>query len=238
MQPYFNRVRQLVPVTNTPSTDGVPQNTGPAQIAHPLYANAGWVEADTSQPFTGEGVYGAPYVGADGGQRAGPISGYFAAVDPAGAPLAGLEILPFTKADRIVLAEGGRARAVQYTNRGALDQTLPGKPGTARLKRGGLLVMAAGALITPRLLLLSGIGPRGREAEIFPNQSPAPFAIGNQQVGTNLFDHVMSAITYGYSGSVPYQAYNYGDYSGNAGDLDNYLAAAADHTRSTSQYRF
>jgi hypothetical protein len=33
-------------VTNTPSTDGLPQNTGPALIAHPLYAGAGWVEAD------------------------------------------------------------------------------------------------------------------------------------------------------------------------------------------------
>lgn len=113
---------------------------------------------------------------------------------------------------------------MQYTNRGALDQTLPGKSGTARLKRGGLLVMAAGALITPRILLLSGIGPQGRESEIFPDQSPAPFAIDNQQVGTNLFDHVMSAITYSYTDSVPYQAYNYGDYTGNAGDLDNYLS--------------
>jgi hypothetical protein len=36
-----------------------------------------------------------------------------------------------------------------------------------------VLVMAAGALITPRLLLLSGIGPRGREAEIFPGRSPS-----------------------------------------------------------------
>ena len=39
MRPYFERVRQHVPVTNTPSTDGVPQNTGPASIVHPLYAS-------------------------------------------------------------------------------------------------------------------------------------------------------------------------------------------------------
>jgi choline dehydrogenase-like flavoprotein len=85
IQPYFARVRQNVPVTNTPSTDGVPENVGPALIAHPLYAAAGFVEADTSGPFTGDGVYSRPYVATVEGKRAGPISGYFAAVDPGGA---------------------------------------------------------------------------------------------------------------------------------------------------------
>ena len=57
MAPYFDRVRQRVPVTNTPSTDGLPQNTGPAQIIHPLYAGNGWIEGDTSLPFAAPGVY-------------------------------------------------------------------------------------------------------------------------------------------------------------------------------------
>ena len=92
-----------------------------------------------------------------------------------------------------------------------------------RLKSGGLLVMAAGALVTPRLLLLSGVGPRGRESEIFPGQSVAPFAIDNPQVGVGLFDHVMTMVTYSYEGQVPYQAYNYGDYAGNSADLQQYL---------------
>ena len=77
MQPYFARVRSLVPVTNTPSTDGAPQLTGPAMIAHPLYARAGWIEGDTSQPFTAPGIYSRPYVATTKGHRAGPISGYF-----------------------------------------------------------------------------------------------------------------------------------------------------------------
>ena len=58
----------------------------------------------------------------------------------------------------------GTAMAVHYTGRGSLDQSQEGTSGTARLAPGGLLVMAAGALVTPRLLLLSGVGPRGREA--------------------------------------------------------------------------
>jgi len=60
MQDYFERMRANIPVTNTPSTDGAAQNTGPALIAHPLYAAAGWVEADTSRPFTAKGVYSRP----------------------------------------------------------------------------------------------------------------------------------------------------------------------------------
>ena len=227
IEPYFATVRAKVPVTSTPSTNGIAQNTGPAQIAHPLYAAAGWLEGDTSQPFSGTGVYSTPYVAAAAGRRAGPISGYFAAVDPGGVPAAGLEILPYTKANRIIFDKAGRARAVEYASRGGLNQSLPATIGTARLKRGGLLVMAAGALVTPRLLLLSGVGPRGRESEIFPGQSPPAFAIDNPLVGVGVYDHVMTMITYSYDGPIPYQAYNYGNYSGNAADLNAYLAGGS-----------
>jgi cellobiose dehydrogenase (acceptor) len=225
MEPYFARVRANIPVTNTPSTDGVAQNTGPAQIAHPLYAAAGWVEGDTSQPFSGTGLYSRPYVAASGGRRAGPISGYFLAVDPGGMPISNLEILSYSKADKIRFGSNGEALAVEYQRRAVLDQSDPGVSGVAQLREGGLLVMAAGALVTPRLLLLSGVGPRGREAEIFPDGSPGAFAIDNQLIGVGVFDHVMTMITYSYTGAVNYSAYNYGDYTGNAADLHNYLAS-------------
>lgn len=223
MQPYFERVRSLIPVTNTPSTDGIRQNTGPALIAHPLYARAGFIEGNTSQPFTAPGVYSRPYVAATDGKRAGPISGYFVGVDPDGAPAPGLEILLYTKANSITFDTSGAAIAVQYTTRGGLNQALPGTGGTARLRRGGPLVMAAGALATPRLLLLSGVGPRGLEAESFPGQSPAPFAIDNALVGVGVFDRVMTMVSYNYDGPVPYQSYNYGDYTGHTADLKRYL---------------
>lgn len=226
LAPYFQRVRQNIPVTNTPSTDGVPQNTGPANIIHPLYAANGWVEGDTSMPINGPGgLYSRPYVAASGGRRAGPISGYFEAVDPGGVPATGLEILPFAKCDRIQFDDSGTATAVSYTRRDGLDQSLPGTKGVASLNPGGVLVMAAGALVTPRLLLLSGVGPRGREDEFFPGRASVPkFKIDNPQVGVGVFDHVMSMVTYSYDGAVPYQAYNYGDFAGNAADLDAYLA--------------
>ena len=224
MAPYFQTVRQNVPITNTPSTDGIAYNTGPANIIDPLYANNGWVQGDTSQPFDGPGIYGTPYVATSNGRRAGPISGYFLAVDPGGVPAKGLEILTFAKALKIDINESGTAVGVHYTRRDRLDQMLPSEEGTASLRAGGIVIMAAGALVTPRLLFLSGIGPQGMESQIFPGRSVQPFKIDNQLVGVGLFDHVMTMVTYEYSGAVPYQAYSYGNFAGNAADLQNYLA--------------
>ena len=222
MSPFFDRVRQKIPITNTPSTDGLPQNTGPAQIIHPLYAANGWMEGDTSQSFDGPGIYSRPYVAVSAGMRAGPLTGYFAQVAPGGAPVSNLEIVTCAKVTQIDFSDG-EAVAVHYNQRSGLDQSQGGTASMVHLKSGGLLVMAAGALVTPRLLLLSGVGPRGRESEIFPGQSVAPFAIDNSQVGIGLFDHVMTMVTYSYEGQVPYQAYNYGDYDGNNADLQQYL---------------
>ncbi len=224
MAQYFDRVRQRIPVTSTPSTDGVPQNTGPADIAHPLYASEGWVETDTSRPFDAAGAYSRPYVAAGNGRRRGPLSGYYEAVAPGGTPGAGLEVLQYAKASLIEFDASGRAVAVQYVKRDGLDQSLPGTEGRARVRADGFVVMSAGALVTPRLLLLSGVGPRGREAEMFPGQARAPFAIDNPGVGVGLYDHVITMVTYAYDGAVPYAAYDYGDYAGNAGDLARYMA--------------
>jgi choline dehydrogenase len=156
------------------------------------------------------------------GRRAGPLTGYFEAVDPGGNPVSNLEILTYSKVTQIDF-DGDEAVAVHYNQRSGLDQSQTGTSATVRLNSGGLLIMAAGALVTPRLLLLSGVGPRGRESEIFPGQSPAAFTIDNPLVGVGLYDHVMTMITYSYDGAVPYQAYNYGDYAGNSTDLQQYL---------------
>ncbi|MCC7218847.1 MAG: GMC family oxidoreductase [Burkholderiales bacterium] len=224
LAPHFDRVRDRIPVTSTPSTDGVPQNTGPADIVHPLYASRGWVETDTSRPFDAAGAYSRPYVAASGGRRRGPLSGYYLAIAPGGTPPPGLELLYYAKAARIEFDAAGHAVAVHYVKRDGLDQQQAGVAGRARVRAGGLVVLAAGALVTPRLLLLSGVGPRGREAEIFPGQARASFAIDNPGVGVGLYDHVITMVTYAYDGPVPYAAYNYGDYAGNTGDLARYLA--------------
>ena len=86
------------------------------------------------------------------------------------------------------------------------------------------MILAAGALATPRLLLRSGVGPRGRESEMLP-EGAAPFAIDNPCVGVGVFDHVISLVAWDYSGPIEYQAYDYGDFAAvNHADLERYLA--------------
>ena len=197
IQPYFDRVRANIPVTNTPSTDGLPQNSGPASIVHPLYAGNGWIETDTSRPFSAMGVYSRPYVAAKDGKRAGPISGYFEAIDPAACPRPASRSCSTPRPTSSSSSDGKRRRGPVHETRG-VDQTQPGTPGIARLRSGGMLVLAAGALVTPRLLLLSGVGPRGREAEISRVRRAPPFAIDNPRVGVGVFDHVIAMVTYSY----------------------------------------
>jgi choline dehydrogenase len=73
-----------------------------------------------------------------------------------------------------VLIEGGRAAGVTYRYRGAEE--------TARAE--AEVILAAGAINTPQLLMLSGIGPADdlREAGVF-------VVIDNPAVGANLIDH-------------------------------------------------
>ena len=115
------------PVTNTPSTDGVPQNTGPADIIHPLYAANGWVEGDTSMPIDGAGASTAGRMSrpptAAARDRSADISRQSIR---AACPRIGLEILLFAKCDRIDFDSHGTAVAVNYTERASLDQSDPG----------------------------------------------------------------------------------------------------------------
>ena len=91
------------------------------------------------------------------GRRAGPVSGYLLSVAPDGVPDPGLEILLYAKAERLELDPSGAVRGIEYAKRDGLDQSLPARTGFARLARDGVVVLASGALITPRLLLRSGV---------------------------------------------------------------------------------
>lgn len=77
--------------------------------------------------------------------------------------------------------------------------------------------------MTPRLLLLSGVGPFRKHEQIFDDGFSVPFHINNPGIGTTLFDHVGAMLTYEYTGSDPfYAAYHYSDYAANAADLVQY----------------
>jgi GMC oxidoreductase len=84
----------------------------------------------------------------------------------------------------------------------------------------GRIILAAGALMSPRLLMLSGVGPFHLHDQIFDDGFTVPFHISNPGIGAGLFDHIATSVTYEYTGSTPpFQAYHYSDYAANAADL-------------------
>ncbi|MBL0174609.1 MAG: FAD-dependent oxidoreductase [Ignavibacteria bacterium] len=91
-----------------------------------------------------------------------------------------LTILTGAEATRIVL-EGGRATGVEYRKDGAMQ--------TAQAARE--IVVSAGAFLSPKLLLLSGIGPASHL-----QQHGIAVAVDLPGVGRNLQDHMQLPVIY------------------------------------------
>ena len=93
--------------------------TGPAMIAHPLYARAGWVEGDTSQPVHRAGrIQPAVRRGDQRPSRGADQRILLRESTPGGVPASGLEILQFSKANRIDFdTTGARDRGALHAAR-------------------------------------------------------------------------------------------------------------------------
>jgi choline dehydrogenase-like flavoprotein len=90
-----------------------------------------------------------------------------------------------------VLVEDGTATGVNVTLKS-------GKKITVRLSRGGEIVLSAGAVDTPRLMLHSGIGPRAQLQDL-----GIPVVHDLSGVGENLLDHPETIIMWELSKPVP-----------------------------------
>jgi choline dehydrogenase len=115
------------------------------------------------------GVLGYEWMNYEGERRR---SSYVAFVKDRG-PRANLNVITRARAHRVVIADG-RATGVLYERDGARLE--------ARATRE--VVLSAGALETPRLLMLSGVGP-GRELR----RAGIPVVCDAPAVGQNLHDH-------------------------------------------------
>ncbi len=201
----------------------------------------------------GDRFFSHPYVVSQNGKRGGPIHSYLTSIiGPDGESIRrNLDLLHFAKAERIIFDEYDRDRAVGIacTARDSSQDLPPASPAEdfpaylderngppetglpaldpqsrlVRLARGGRIILAAGALMSPRLLLLSGVGPFAKHDEIFSDGFSVPFHIDNPGIGVGLFDHVATLLGYEYSGTNPfYQGYHFADYAANEKDLAQY----------------
>jgi choline dehydrogenase len=163
-------------------TDG-PMIVSPAAATHALWdavleaaVEAGHPAADDLNDGMSEGV-GWYEHNVVGGVRQTAADAY---LTPA-LHRSNLDVLTGAQARRLVV-EGGRCRGVEY----AVDGEL--RSATAERE----VVLAAGAVGSPHLLLLSGIGPAGqlREAGI-------DVVADRPGVGENLHDHLLCSMAYG-----------------------------------------
>ncbi|MEU4098821.1 GMC family oxidoreductase N-terminal domain-containing protein [Streptomyces sp. NPDC026673] len=112
----------------------------------------------------------------------------------------GLHVVTGALAHRVLL-DGDRCTGVEYG--------VDGDVRTAHRSPSGQVVLAAGAIGTPQLLMLSGIGPRNHL-----RRRGIPTAVHLPGVGSHLLDHVVSGLVHRAARPVPPGANNHGEVQG------------------------
>lgn len=231
LRPYAERILGKMNVTNKPSADGKHYLSAGADAVHAAYKKNGFAEKDSSVlGGIGDRYYSYPYVVSKNGLRGGPVEAYLESiVDERGeSRVANFTIFRLCKVDKILFDSKVKNKAVGVSlvrrkELKDLDNSGEKKAEVALLKSGGRVILAAGALITPRLLLLSGIGPKARAGEIYKDGFSAPIHIDNPNLAVGLHDHVGSMISYEYTGENTYKTYNYALYAENAKDIERFI---------------
>ncbi|KAL9935846.1 hypothetical protein V8E36_005423 [Tilletia maclaganii] len=153
--------------------------------------NAHIVHGDANKPFRkGVGFFNISYDPASG-QRSSASVAYLHPIMPGGPRMRkNLHLFLETWAHKLEFAEKGRDGAREGKDRRATGVCVTDKYGhTFRLRAKHDIILCAGAIDTPRLLLLSGVGP---SAEL--GQLGIPCEIDVPGVGENLQDHPESII--------------------------------------------
>jgi choline dehydrogenase-like flavoprotein len=201
--PYFKHSENTTGVPNRdPALRGTtgPLRVGPAASRHPL-AEAGLaaaVEAGhreaTDLASGAEKGFGWGDLSIVAGRRQDAADAYL--LPAMGRP--NLRVVTGALASRLML-DGSRCTGVQYR-----------VGGESRIARcAAEVVLAAGAVGTPQLLLLSGIGPREHLSA-----AGIPAAVHLPGVGASLHDHPMCGLVYQSARPVPPGANNHGEVQG------------------------
>lgn len=179
MQPATARLFEKLPFNNKPSTDGqiyLPQGY---DIMSRILMNNGWTSVVADDvPNSKHKVFSRPEHFYIQGERGGPMATYL--VDASKIP--SFKLLMNTGVDRLV-RQGSKVTGVQVRGE---------QCGVISLKVGGKVILSAGALGTPKILLRSGIGPQD-QLEIVQKAEGSAMITSDQwinlPVGYNLHDN-------------------------------------------------
>ncbi|KAB2571514.1 Glucose-methanol-choline oxidoreductase [Lasiodiplodia theobromae] len=180
------------PGTTLPSKDGRRYNQGVYETLSKLFTANGWSEVDAiEEPNKKEKVFSHPPWNVKDSLRAGPVLTYL----PAAQELDNFNLQLNSKVVRVIRS-GSAITGVEV-------QTDSGATQIINLTSNGKVVLAAGALSTPRILFNSGIGPAD-QLEIVANANNGIELDSSDYielpVGKGLKDHPILSMTVNVAG--------------------------------------
>jgi cellobiose dehydrogenase (acceptor) len=183
------RLYKLVPGQTFGSEDGKRYDDGAYEVLSKFFAAQGWKDTDfIKEPNSKTDVFGhPPWMVADG-LRSGPVRAYL----PLAEKLDNFKLMMNTKVIRAV-RDGSSISGMEI-------ETADGKRVIYNVNAGGNVLLAAGAMSTPRILFNSGIGPAKQLKTVQSGSSgvtlPAEADWIDLPVGAEIKDHPIFTVKF------------------------------------------
>jgi cellobiose dehydrogenase (acceptor) len=187
-----DRVWKRNPGQTYGSVDGKRYDDGAYDVLSQFFAGQGFAETDfIKDPNSKKNVFGHPPWNEADGLRSGPVKTYL----PLAQDLSNFKLMMNTKVIRAV-REGSSVTGVEI-------ETEAGERVIYNVKAGGSVLLAAGALSTPRILFNSGIGPAKQLQTVSTGTSgvtlPAEADWIDLPVGEEIKDHPIFTLKFNTS---------------------------------------
>ncbi|KAI9648095.1 hypothetical protein NHQ30_002724 [Ciborinia camelliae] len=194
-----DRLYERNPGTTNPTANSERYDQGAWNVLSSFLDNLGWSEVDAiKSPNEKTQVYSHPPWDIQDGLRAGPVKSYY----PLATAMSNFKAQFNTKVIR-----GIRSTTNSSTFSGVeVENASTGVRQIINLKAGGKLILAGGAMSTPRILMNSGIGPTDQITTVKNGSScvtlPSESDWINLPVGKNLKDHPIFTLVFNVTGSM------------------------------------
>ncbi|KAF3034140.1 hypothetical protein E8E12_002659 [Didymella heteroderae] len=206
MQSAIAKVHAMQPSTDLPSADGKRYvQSGYEAAKEWLVEGAGYAEVGLNDGWENHQktkVFGHPIYNYEGGQRSGPVKTYLQSA----LKRSNFHFQTGTKVVRVI-RDGQTATGVEIQLKGSNDTTI------VNIAKSGRVVLSGGALLSPQLLMWSGIGESASLRNLSASGHltlPTSQWINNSAVGDKVFDNPNTFIEL-FSNSISSYNYNYTD---------------------------
>ncbi|RLN56480.1 hypothetical protein BBJ29_007153 [Phytophthora kernoviae] len=196
----FDAVEKLSPYTETPSADGEYYLLEAFNIVSAALKDVGYVLKtlnDEEARNSKNGTFGHPPYSIKDGLRDSPAKTFYSAMEDR----ENFKLLVNSKVLYIQQTQG-QATGIVY-------QSEAGEAIEVSLAEGGVVMVAAGALSTPQVLMQSGIGPKDQLEALatvgsFDGVGDQDTWVINEAVGKAVFDAAVVYASFTHSGMVPF----------------------------------